>query len=484
MRLTITRKIALPFVLILLLMAVMAIVSFIGQSLNSQNIESMRNHTAKQAVAVDLQIDFAALLMSVNDYIITGKQGYREEYFKQKDTVRKHLRELRAVSLTDHERAHLDTVENNIRGVEAYADSILNIRVVPTEGHLASLMETMDYQYGQRVSSQLTGLYETIGEIVQAQAGEMVILDRRGFLYTLIAFLIAFPIAVIVVWLTMNRISRPLLRLVHMAERITMRDFSARLKAETEDEIGVLVEAFNAMAEEIRRRYDELESFAYIVAHDLKNPITGIRGMTEMTLTDAGNTLDAESKENLSIVIQASNSMMALINDLLDFARAGKIEFAREPVPMNEILDDVQRDMLFFIRERKAEIVVPQDLPAIRCDPIRFSQIWKNLLSNAIKYNENPAPRVEITCDSSQPRFHTFDVKDNGIGLDEKDYETIFHPFKRAHTKDRYEGTGIGLAIVKRVVDFHGGRIWVTSRRGEGTTFHFTLPKISDLRKE
>ena len=327
MRLTITRKIALPFVLILLLMAVMAIVSFIGQSLNSQNIESMRNHTAKQAVAVDLQIDFAALLMSVNDYIITGKQGYREEYFKQKDTVRKHLRELRAVSLTDHERAHLDTVENNIRGVEAYADSILNIRVVPTEGHLASLMETMDYQYGQRVSSQLTGLYETIGEIVQAQAGEMVILDRRGFLYTLIAFLIAFPIAVIVVWLTMNRISRPLLRLVHMAERITMRDFSARLKAETEDEIGILVEAFNAMAEEIKRRYDELESFAYIVAHDLKNPITGIRGMTEMTLTDAGNTLDAESKENLSIVIQASNSMMALINDLLDFARAGKIEF-------------------------------------------------------------------------------------------------------------------------------------------------------------
>jgi signal transduction histidine kinase len=174
--------------------------------------------------------------------------------------------------------------------------------------------------------------------------------------------------------------------------------------------------------------------------------------------------------------------MIALINDLLDFARAGKVEFASEPISINRILDDVQRDMTFYVKERNATVVVSPNLPAVKCDPIRFSQIWKNLLSNAIKYNDNPHPRVEVSCESSQPHVHQFNVKDNGIGLNEKDFEMIFQPFKRAATTGKYEGTGIGLAIVKRVVDFHGGRIWVSSKVGEGTTFHFTLPKVLDHR--
>ena len=138
--------------------------------------------------------------------------------------------------------------------------------------------------------------------------------------------------------------------------------------------------------------------------------------------------------------------------------------------------------MLFYIKERNATIVVSPNLPEVKCDPIRFSQIWKNLLSNAIKYNDNPQPRVEITCDSSQPHIHQFSVRDNGIGLKEKDFELVFQPFKRATTTGKYEGTGIGLAIVKRVVDFHGGRIWISSKVGEGTTFHFTLPKVFEHR--
>ncbi len=162
-----------------------------------------------------------------------------------------------------------------------------------------------------------------------------------------------------------------------------------------------------------------------------------------------------------------------------------KIEISPVPVSINKILDDVQRDMVLYIRERNATIVVQENLPSVKCDPIRFSQIWKNLISNALKYNVNPHPRVEITCsevsdDSTQKKFYHLHVTDNGIGLDEKDFEKIFQPFKRATTTGEYEGTGIGLAIVKRVVDFHGGKIWVSSTIGEGTTFHFTIPKSSE----
>ena len=140
--------------------------------------------------------------------------------------------------------------------------------------------------------------------------------------------------------------------------------------------------------------------------------------------------------------------------------------------------------MLFYIRERNATIIIQENLPSIKCDPIRFSQIWKNLLSNALKYNDSGHPRVEISCDSLQPKFYHLSVKDNGIGLEEKNFELIFQPFKRAETAGKYDGTGIGLAIVKRVVDFHGGTVRVSSHVGEGTTFHFTIPKVIEHQAE
>jgi signal transduction histidine kinase len=482
MKLSIVKKIAFPFAILLLLMAVMAATSFIGQRLSRESIETFRAETAKQAVAADVRLHFSTLLMAVNDYIITGKREYCDEYQKQRKALHTHLLELRSTSLSEHERRHLDSLQANIELVEVVADSILNKRVVPVEKNAASLMEEMDYRYGDRGSEQLTGFYDAITDKVNAGSDRVLAMARQGFWFTLIPFLFAFTIAVTVIVLTMQRISKPLMQLVLLAERITSRDFSTTLNAESEDEIGSLILAFQAMAGEIKRRYDELESFAYIVAHDLKNPIAGIRGMTEATLADSGDKLDADGKENLALMLNAADTMIALINDLLDFARAGNVEFASEPISVNEILDGVQRDMMFYVKERHATIVVSPNLPAVQCDPIRFSQIWRNLLSNAIKYNDKPQPLVEITCDSSQPNVYQFHVRDNGIGLDEKDFERIFQPFKRATTTGKYEGTGIGLAIVKRVVDFHGGRIWVTSKVGEGTTFHFTMPKILEHR--
>jgi signal transduction histidine kinase len=480
MKTSIVKKIALPFMLILLLMAVMAAASLIVQDFETKTLETLQSDIAKQAISADMQLHFttSTLLMAVNDYIITGNQEYRTIYRKQRDSLHRNLEQLHTTSLSEHERMHLDSVQANLKLLEVFADSILNLRVVPAEKNIASLMEKMDYRYGDQVSLQLTGFYQVIAEKIKAGVDQKVTMNRRDFWYTLSLFLFAFTIALTAVFLTMRRISQPLKQLVHLAERITSHDFSATLEAKTEDEVGVLIRAFAAMTDEIKRRYDELESFAYIVAHDLKNPISGIRGMTEITLSNSGNNLDDESKENLQLVLNAADTMTALINDLLEFARAGNIELASKPVSITEMLDGVQRDMVFYIKEHNAVIVVPPYLPAVKCDPTRVSQLWKNLLSNAIKYNDKPQPRVEISCDSSQPHVYQFNVKDNGIGLDEQEFENIFEPFQRARTASKYEGTGIGLAIVKRVVDFHGGRIWVTSKVGEGTTFHFTLPKV------
>lgn len=485
MQFTLTKKFALPFGLLLLLMAMMAFTTFLGQGIDTRSIEKVRNESTKHIGVGKVRLHFASLLMAVNDYIITGNREYNAVYNQQRDSLYRHLNELQSTVLTVVERTQLDTLRINIRFVELYADSIFHSNIVPSEKRTAKLMEEMDYRYGEQVSTQLTNLYESITNTVHSVTDEMQESDKREFWYVLIPFLVAFPIAVTVVVLTIKRISLPLRRLVRMAERITSRDFSSRLKVETKDEIGVLILAFNAMADEINRRYDELESFAYIVAHDLKNPICGIRGFTEITLETAQEKLTTEEKDSLRMVLHASDTMVMLINDLLDFARAGKIEISPIPVSINKILDDVQLDMLLYIRERNATIIVQENLPSVKCDPVRFSQIWKNLISNAIKYNVDPNPRVEITCrevcdDSTQLKFYHLLVTDNGIGLEEKDFERIFQPFKRAATTGEYEGTGIGLAIVKRVVNFHGGKVWVSSKVGEGTTFHFTIPKSSE----
>ncbi len=488
LRFSITKKIAVPFALILTFMAVMGVASLVGYGRATESVQALEKEVLKQSAAETLRSSFAALLMAVNDYVITGNVSYRAKYEALRGEVDEHVAKCASchgsetVLTSDEVRSRLDTVRLSIDSVYATAGRIFRLESVRSNPLAGKLMEEMDYRYGDKVYAQVGAMVEPIQQNVTS-AMLAVQEDRKwGFWLVLIPTLLALGISSVVVILTTRRISKPLMQLIHLAERITSRDFSTTLNAESEDEIGVLIRAFKAMADEIKRRYDELESFAYIVAHDLKNPIGGIRGMTEVMLTYSGEKLNEEDREGLRLVLSASDTMIALINDLLDFARAGKVEFASEPIPINRILDDVQRDMMFYIKERSATIVVPPGLPAVKCDPIRLSQIWKNLFSNAIKYNDNPHPRVEITCDSSQPHVHQFNVKDNGIGLNEKDFEIIFQPFKRATTTGKYEGTGIGLAIVKRVVDFHGGRIWVSSKAGEGTTFHFTLPKVLEQR--
>jgi chemotaxis family two-component system sensor kinase Cph1 len=291
--------------------------------------------------------------------------------------------------------------------------------------------------------------------------------------------LLALGISSVVVILTMQRISKPVLQLVGVAQRIASRDFSVRMQAEAKDEIGLLIVAFNAMAAEINRRYEELENFAYIVAHDLKSPLNGIRGMSEILVTDYKDKLGDDAKGFLEAIVASSDRMAVLINDLLAFAKAGKVEYSSEAIPMGKIVKEVESDLAFYLKERNAILNVQENLPSIMCDPVGFSQIWKNLISNAVKYNENSAPKVEIgfTTTNGNQRMYHFYVRDNGIGIDEKHLDRIFMPFQRASKDPKYEGTGIGLAIVKRVIELHGGRIWVESRKNEGTTFHFTIPK-------
>jgi light-regulated signal transduction histidine kinase (bacteriophytochrome) len=167
--------------------------------------------------------------------------------------------------------------------------------------------------------------------------------------------------------------------------------------------------------------------------------------------------------------------MKQLIEDLLELSRIGRIGASYQSVQIDTLVQDVTRDLQFSIEERKVDLRIQRALPTVTCDRARLTQVFKNLISNAIKFSDKTQPVVDIGCRVGVDA-NTFFVRDNGIGIDKQYHKKIFQIFQRLNRQEEYEGTGAGLTICKKVVEAHGGQIWVDSREGEGSTFSFTIP--------
>jgi PAS domain S-box-containing protein len=223
----------------------------------------------------------------------------------------------------------------------------------------------------------------------------------------------------------------------------------------------------------------ELEAFAYSAAHDLRSPLITIDGFSQMLLEDYASSLPDEAQRYLHEVARHTQKMSTLINDLLAFSRVGR----QAMKPQLVALADVARQALAELngsREGSAASVRIGDLPLCQADPALLKQVVVNLLSNALKFSrdrEDQVIEVGWRQDLDSATSHTYFVKDNGAGFDMQYAEKLFRVFQRLHRVDEYEGTGIGLAIVQRIIDRHGGRVWAEGEIGKGATFYFTLPR-------
>lgn len=479
MRFSITRKIALPFILIIILMSVEGILAILELNKARNGIAYITRETMKERTADKLKSDVASMLMAVNNFIVTGNGEYRHDYTLTNKKLTDRIAELEKFSLDTSEWQHLYVIQRNIDSLHYVARKIFTMKQTRINLDAIPLMKKMDFRYGANVYGSATLILDTVVYHAKATSADISHSGADAFAFFTIFWLAAVLIAIAVVFLTMRRISSPILELVGMARRIAARDFSSNLPARTEDEIGMLTAAFNAMSSEIRRRYEELENFAYIVAHDLKSPLASVIGMTEIISTDFSDKMKEEGREFLRDIVASAKRMSSLISDLLEFARAGKVEFATDPVPMRELLEEVRQDLAYLLKTHNVTLSIPEELPSCYLDRVRFSQVWKNLISNSIKYNDKPAPLIEVSVrdDKDNESMYCFSIRDNGIGIEESELGKIFMPFQRAVKGSEYEGTGIGLAIVKRVIEYHGGRVWAESVLHEGTTFFFTIPK-------
>lgn len=321
-------------------------------------------------------------------------------------------------------------------------------------------------------------------------------------------------------------ISRPILHLADIARGVSESgDYSIRANKEGEDELGRLVEAFNEMLGQIQERDSELlkakeeleqrvldrtialrqelaerqraeeelaqrnaelqrsnqdlDDFAYIASHDLKEPLRGIHNFSSFLLEDYADKLDEDGRSKLETLIRLTRRMEDLIDSLLHFSRTGRAGLEMDDVDLNEVVGEVVENIGINLEESRVEVRIPRPLPTVRCDRVRVRELYHNLIVNAMKYNDKPEKWIEIGYKQNgagvPPALY---VSDNGIGIQEKHHDAIFRIFKRLHARDKFGGgTGAGLTIVKKIVERHDGKIWLDSAYGQGTTIFFTLEK-------
>lgn len=225
----------------------------------------------------------------------------------------------------------------------------------------------------------------------------------------------------------------------------------------------------------------EPDDFASIVSHDLKEPLSGIRGYSEILLEDYQDTLDADGRRRLNVLIQMCDRMAASIDSLLTFSRVGRVESPEAVVDLNAVAEEVLQTYCPTIGARRGSVRIVGRLPMVKGDAVLIGEVLGNLIANGLKFNRSDPPRVEIG--SVAGELPTIYVRDNGIGIPPEHHQAIFAIFRRLHPRREFEGTGAGLTIVRKIVESHGGRIWLESEPGRGATFFFTLrPATSDAQ--
>ncbi len=226
---------------------------------------------------------------------------------------------------------------------------------------------------------------------------------------------------------------------------------------------------------ELAMRTEEMEAFVFTAAHDMKSPLWTIRRYTTMLKEDHGEAIGTDGVHLLDRMHVNAVRLGRLVEDLVNVVKVGKMELFIEPMPLERPIRDALRNLDGAVRECGAVVDVPDDLPTIHADPDRMVDLFENLLGNAIKYRKPDEPcRVRVRANETIEGVHVR-IEDDGVGIPADQFERIFALFQRLHTRDQIEGSGLGLAIVQRIVDRHGGRIWVESTVGQGSTFHVVL---------
>jgi signal transduction histidine kinase len=415
-----------------------------------EHTQNLRVHDFERVVN-DIEVDILLMVASERDYLITGATALPTLYEQAHRSIAVKLDEFAGFDLNE-----MGLPAPNVPVAGLVADRVAELdqtMAVARDLGRAEAMRTLKTREDRRIVETLHGemveLHEQASALVGYREDHAHVQASRTLGLVVMGLLVSGILAVI-------------------SAALLLREIGARGAVEAE---------LRERQAELARSNAELEQFAYIASHDLQEPLRMVSSYTQLLRRRYAGKLDTDADEFIGYAVDGTKRMQALIHDLLDYSRLASRAHPMELVDMEVALDDTLKDLELRIEDRGAT-VTHDLLPTVRADPVQLRQLLLNLIGNAMKFQPSehkPAVRVSATRDG---RLWRFGVRDNGIGIDPQYFKNLFQIFKRLHTNAEYPGTGIGLALCKKIVERHAGRIWVESALGQGSTFFFTLPAM------
>lgn len=434
-----------------------------------------------------------------------------------------HDSRLESISLSIWE-IHYELLESQLHGILSIRDieyvqldMLLDEAGVITKGRKPSVKYSITRQFP--LTFKAMEEVRTIGNllVVASKKGVYTRLKDRLLLIIVSHFFKTFLVSIFILFIFYHLVTRHLSSMAHFTKMLSPKRLGTplvlkkKVVSDPPDELDVVVSSINTMREDLfeylkEQKRDkkslqeseenleklvetrtrelqkvnavyvatnqELKEFAYIVSHDLKAPLRAISQLTHWISKDYSENFDEEGKMQMELIIKRVKRMDGLIDGILRYSRAGQVREKQEELNLNRLVADVVEGLA---PPTNVHVVVDQDLPVIHLDSIRIEQVFQNLIGNSIKYMDKINGVITIDC-VTDGDFFTFSVADNGPGIDKKYHEKIFQIFQTLQPRDEHESTGVGLSLVKKIINFYGGSVWLDSAPGRGTTFFFTLP--------
>jgi signal transduction histidine kinase len=437
-----------------------------------------------EELARDLQQQALERRIIRDEYLLHAESRSRAQLEAKTASLAALLARAQEVFRNPADREVLDDIAANLRRSTELFDMVAGLQ---PDGGTGGATPSLHGELRARLAIQLlrlSGETHALADRLATSASTVADGTQRRTLALVLALATAVLVITAVNAVQTNRlIERRLEHLREGASRVAAGELDKRIAAVGNDELADLARAFDAMTSRLQEAqrerevaHRELEAFSYSVSHDLRAPLRHLTGFTELLRERVPRELDDKSRHYLDVIGQAATRMGTLIDDLLTFSRMGRIEMKPTRFPLRAQIDQVVRELAPDAAGRDVEWEIGP-LPEVTGDQAMLTQVWLNLVGNALKFTRRSAPaRIAIGAEPAPPGQVCIFVRDNGVGFDMRYVGKLFQVFQRLHSAEDFEGTGIGLANVQRIVHRHGGRISAEGTPGQGATFRVSLP--------
>ncbi|MCB2407510.1 sensor histidine kinase [Hymenobacter lucidus] len=500
MKLKLSTKLFAGFLVISALFAMVVIVNYQLSRLvlrNSERVQASQRLTGEASALFRNIIDMES---GFRGYMLIGSEAVLQPYYQGEQELLKRFSELRTqITPDDPQYARIMRTQRLYQQWSAYSHLLISEKREARRRQADQIgMEGMEHRSlaesltGKQIMDQIRVLFAGFErtELAERDKVRQKLEDsiRQTRLISIIVTVLAISIGLMWATYITRLIARRIDMMVGLSSQIATGDYTTRIDDTAQDELSELADSLNVMARtidstitQLERRNQELDQFSYVVSHDLKAPLRGIESASRWIEEDMGQDVPEHIREFLQLMRARVHRMENLITGILDLARVGRTKQADERINVRELLTEIV-DSLAPPEGFRVEL--PSYLPTLTSNRVQLQQVFTNLISNALKYHDAPEKGlVRIGCREDRLQY-TFTVADNGPGIDPEYHERIFVIFQTLVERDTLESTGVGLAIVKKIVERQGGTISVESAEGQGATFIFTWPKERALHAE